>query len=972
MEDLTDLFTYFSDGEECEDDVQPINDESMRNLEQFVKICDKNNCIKVLTLGTTDGCIHEVALPPDAEYVSLKDQPFIRTFPFNLDPFQRKAMECINNRQSVLVSAHTSSGKTAVAEYSIAMALANKQRVIYTTPIKALSNQKYREFEVKFEGDVGLVTGDVTLNFEASCLIMTTEILRNMLYRGSKLMREVAWVIFDEIHYMRDKERGVVWEESLILLPDGIRAVFLSATVPNARQFAEWVAFLHHQPCHVIYTDVRPTPLEHYLFPSGDSSMHLVVDKFGNFKQENFDRAVSFLAKPDEEFDVTAAPKRKRICAADTGKKCCELLKFLMKQQYAPVIVFSFSKKECEFYAIGMAKDCSVTEDVKRAITEIFYNAIENLSPSDRQLPQIESLLSFLKKGIGIHHGGLLPILKEIVEILFSEGLLACLFATETFAMGLNMPARTVLFTACRKFDGKEMRFITSGEYIQMSGRAGRRGLDEKGTVIMMIEESVTPEQIKTITQGQADSLTSAFHLTYNMILNLMRVEEINPEYMLEKSFHQFQSQGNIPQIYAEFSKVQQELDNIKVPNELKVAEYYHLRKKLDELADEFRSHTNKADVVVNYMQPGRLIKLLYNERTDWGMVLSYSKQWTPDRAYYLNMDVLLCSKEPTDSNELPVMEIITIKNTDIRQVSSIKLKHPVDLRSVESKIKVYHMMKEVKNRFNDDLPMIHPFLHMNIKSEEFKQVIKTIGEEEEKIFEHPLYDSPDGEHLYNTYKDKIKLEQTLAELKKQLEDQLSSSFLHELKCRKHVLRRLEYCTGVDVIQQKGKVACELSSGHELLLTELIFNGVFSDLSPQQIVALLSCLLCDDKSNTNPRLTADLSGPLSQMQNFARTIARVSTECMVELDEKRYVQSLKPFLMDVCFAWANGSPFTDVCKLTDIFEGSIIRCLRRMEEMLRELIQASKSIGNTELQDKFYAASNAIKRDIVFAPSLYL
>ncbi len=204
--------------------------------------------ITIHTLETPEACTHEIAVPADQKYVPLKPptrEP-AKEYPFTLDPFQSQAILCIENNQSVLVSAHTSAGKTVTAEYAIALSLKLKQRVIYTTPIKALSNQKYREFYEEFS-DVGLVTGDVTINPTASCLVMTTEILRSMLYRGSEIMREVGWVIFDEIHYMRDKERGVVWEETIILLPDNVHYVFLSATIPNARQFAEWIAHLHKQ-----------------------------------------------------------------------------------------------------------------------------------------------------------------------------------------------------------------------------------------------------------------------------------------------------------------------------------------------------------------------------------------------------------------------------------------------------------------------------------------------------------------------------------------------------------------------------------------------------------------------------------------------------------------------------------------------------------------------------------------------------
>jgi len=243
-------------------------------------------------------CVHEVAVP--SGYVSSKDSelhgtlsnplhkgPMAKSYPFTLDPFQQVSIACLERNESVLVSAHTSAGKTAVAEYAIAMSFRDRQRVIYTSPLKALSNQKYRELSQEFT-DVGLMTGDVTLSPNATCLVMTTEILRGMLYRGSEVLKEVAWVIFDEIHYMKDRERGVVWEESIIFLPPAIKMVFLSATMSNATEFAEWICNIHKQPCHVVYTDFRPTPLQHYAFPIGGTGLYLVVDENEQFREDNF------------------------------------------------------------------------------------------------------------------------------------------------------------------------------------------------------------------------------------------------------------------------------------------------------------------------------------------------------------------------------------------------------------------------------------------------------------------------------------------------------------------------------------------------------------------------------------------------------------------------------------------------------------------------------------------------------------
>lgn len=226
-----------------------------------------------------------------------------------------------------------------------------------------------------------------------------------------------------------------------------------------------------------------------------------------------------------------------------------KIIRMIMLKNYNPVIVFAFSKRECEGLALNMSKFEFTSTEEQELVTNIFNNAIENLSPDDRQLPQIANLLPLLRRGIGIHHGGLLPILKEIIEILFQEGLIKVLFATETFSIGLNMPAKTVVFTTTRKFDGREFRNLSSGEYIQMSGRAGRRGLDDRGVVIMMCDEKLEPSSAKMMVKGEADRLDSAFHLGYNMVLNLMKVEGISPEFMLERCFFQFQSSAGIPKL---------------------------------------------------------------------------------------------------------------------------------------------------------------------------------------------------------------------------------------------------------------------------------------------------------------------------------------------------------------------------------------------------------------------------------------
>ncbi|XP_035229979.1 exosome RNA helicase MTR4-like, partial [Stegodyphus dumicola] len=704
-----DFLKEISEGKRTNEDEYEIDAKKLKvtNVLDDINPEEFSSRIQIHVVETVEACLHEVAVPHDAEYIPLRQSqnPPSRKYPFILDPFQKEAILCLENNQSVLVSAHTSAGKTVVAEYAIAMSLRDKQRVIYTTPIKALSNQKYREFYEEFK-DVGLLTGDVTINPSASCLIMTTEILRSMLYRGSEVMREVGWVVFDEIHYMRDKERGVVWEETIILLPDSVHYVFLSATIPNARQFAEWICHLHHQPCHVVYTDYRPVPLQQYIFPAGGDGLHLVVDENGNFREENFNTAMNVLQVAGGAAKGDSGMKGRKGGFKD-GSNCYKIVKMIMERNFAPVIVFSFSKKECEAYAMQMAKLDFNSAEEKPLVEEVFRNAMDVLSDEDKKLPQVEHVLPLLKRGIGIHHSGLLPILKETIEILFSEGLIKALFATETFAMGLNMPARTVLFTNARKFDGKDFRWVTSGEYIQMSGRAGRRGLDERGIVILMVDEKMSPSAGKEIVKGSPDPINSAFHLTYNMVLNLLRVDEINPEYMLERSFFQFQNYSVIPQLYDKIKKLREEHDAIEIEREDEVDAYYKIKKQLATLSEEYHSYITQPEYCVPFFQPGRLVKVQNGDDDfGWGIVINYQKKYLTaenkeESPVFYVVDVLLhVSKEssetkvtsnlkPPPSGEKGIMQVVPIKLNLIQQLSSVRAYYPDDLRPVDNRMKV-------------------------------------------------------------------------------------------------------------------------------------------------------------------------------------------------------------------------------------------------------------------------------------------
>ncbi len=549
-----------------------------------------------------------------------------REWPFELDTFQKEAIYHLENGDSVFVAAHTSAGKTVVAEYAIALAARHMTKAIYTSPIKALSNQKFRDFRQEFD-EVGILTGDVQINPEASCLIMTTEILRSMLYRGADLIRDVEFVIFDEVHYVNDLERGVVWEEVIIMLPEHVSLILLSATVPNTYEFASWVGRTKQKDIYVISTPKRPVPLEHYLWAG--KNIYKIVDSQKRFLEKGWKEADQVMRGKDKALPAPAAargggnqrgnqrggsqrggqqqrggrggsqqrgrggPPRASHTPGHMGRAgrpggfvsvnqdknlWVHLVHFLKKSSLLPACIFVFSKKRCEENADALSNQDFCTSQEKSHIHMIIEKSIARLRPEDRVLPQIIRLREMLGRGIAVHHGGLLPIVKEVVEILFAQTLVKVLFATETFAMGLNLPTRTVVFSGYRKHDGHSFRNLLPGEYTQMAGRAGRRGLDPVGSVIIVppggVDEAPPVIDLQKMTLDPPSKLRSQFRLTYNMILNLLRVEALKIEEMIKRSFSEHATQQLLPEhekavkiSEADLAKVKREPCNICDPS---------------------------------------------------------------------------------------------------------------------------------------------------------------------------------------------------------------------------------------------------------------------------------------------------------------------------------------------------------------------------------------------------------------------
>ncbi|KAF4589860.1 ATP-dependent RNA helicase DOB1 [Ophiocordyceps camponoti-floridani] len=1006
-----------------EDGVGPVMTDTFQTAQSREVAAAKTLLPQDASLVLSHNIQHQVALPPDLdyEYVPLSehkspDEP-ARTWSFKLDPFQSLSVASIERDESVLVSAHTSAGKTVVAEYAIAQCLQRNQRVIYTSPIKALSNQKFRDFDAIF-GDVGLMTGDVTINPTASCLVMTTEILRSMLYRGSEIMREVAWVVFDEIHYMRDKTRGVVWEETIILLPDKVRYVFLSATIPNAFQFAEWIAKIHHQACHVVYTDFRPTPLQNYFYPTGGKGARIVVDEKGIFNEKNFNSVMEEVetlkgsASADPNARMKGKGKNKKINkgAADPGAPIYKIIKMTIKNNFNPVIVFNFSKRECEELAKKISGLDFNDDSEKAMVRKVFRSAVEQLSEQDRELPTLKYILPLLEKGIGIHHSGLLPLLKETIEILFQESLIKVLVATETFSIGLNMPAKTVVFTQVSKWDGTAVRPITSSEYVQMSGRAGRRGIDARGIVLMMVDDKLEPSVAKQIVTGQQDKLNSAFHLGYNMILNLLRIEAISPEYMLEKCFHQFQNAASVPALEKELMALQQERDDMSIPDEATIKDYYQIRQQLNNFTRDMRAVIQHPQYSLDFLQPGRLVQI-YNPKQSpdnvgggvdfgWGVILNHSPrkgprmgepQYSAQESYMIEvlLPISASSSEigpsqpagemppglsPATGEQDTIHEVVPCLLSCVKAISQIRIFMPKDgLKAGEDKEQAFKSLTEVKRRFPDGVPILDPIENMDIADESFKKLMRKIEVLESRLLANPLHMSPLLPSLWDQYHNKVQITEKIKEKKKTMAKAHSISQLEELKSRKRVLRRLGFINDSEVVQLKARVACEISSteGHELLLSELLFDRFFNELPPDKCAAVLSCFVCEEKLET-PALKEELQKPFREIQAKARIVAKVAQEAKLDMNPEEYALSFKWQLMETVYRWAQGRSFLEISKMTKMYEGSLIRVFRRLEELLRQMAQAAKVMGNDDLMKKFEECLQKVRRDIVAAQSLFL
>nr|CAD7444208.1 unnamed protein product [Timema bartmani] len=847
-----------------------------------------------------------------------------------LNIFQKQAILKLEEHSNVFVAAHTSAGKTVVAEYAIALSQRNKTRAVYTSPIKALSNQKYRDFKNTF-GDVGLITGDFQINQTASCLIMTTEILRSMLYRGSEVCRDLEYVIFDEVHYINDSERGHVWEEVLILLPKHVSIVMLSATVPNTLEFAGWVGRTKQKKMFVISTPKRPVPLQHYLYTGSGgkskSEMFLLLDQDGRFIDQGYAAAVAAKKSRETSFKSSYGPKNPRSQLNQKQEKTMwvGLIDHLRKEDKLPVVAFTLSRNRCD--------------------------------QTSESLTTVVKMQNLLMQGIGIHHSGILPILKEIVEMLFQEGKVKLLFATETFAMGVNMPARTVLFDSVRKFDGIEMRNLLPAEYIQMAGRAGRRGLDKTGTVIIICKSNVPGKlELREMMLGQPTLLQSKFRLTYSMILNLLRVQKISVEGMMSRSFKELNHQSSQSRYKKELKAVEEEMERINsaghpVPNFDQLAEFYTSASEFLHLWSEVRGIVLTQPRAVREMIPGRILLIYHRTHANKLALLLKSEVFRREPVYKV---LVLCNatsmpsggdiqlevvrkepltphsspreEEPSESwykmvgfaagkevfvpAGVPGHEVLTITAFDVFEITHflvkvnsalilddwIKRQNPrfKDAPIGQSCLQAVQELTELTHNIGSKtkkMEFVNVTKEMQIKDASLLTKLARVNELKAQLYDFECTRIANFEQQFEEVFRSKQLEEKREYLKMMQSDK-SLSLYPEYMNRVNVLQALKYVDRNNAVQLKGKVACDIGN-HELMITDLVYHNILMDIQPAEIAALLSCLVFQQRTNIKPKLIdslkKDVCGLVARIPGYRFRGPRLNPQHFQNISVKQWV-----------------------------------------------------------------------------------
>ncbi len=867
-------------------------------------------------------------------------------FPFALDGFQLQAVDALNQGKSVVVCAPTGSGKTLIGEYAIHRALRQQRRVFYTTPLKALSNQKYRDFRAEFgEDKVGLLTGDISINRDAPIVVMTTEIFRNMLY-GTRIgevgtsMVGVEAVVLDECHYMNDKQRGTVWEESIIYCPPHIQLVALSATVANSQQLTDWISAVHGAT-ELIYSNFRPVPLEiHFINPKGIVPL---LDPHN--------------AKLNPKLKSNRPPGNRKSEDVPTNGF---IVGKLAERDMLPAIFFIFSRRGCDKAVMEMANTRLVNEDESAKLqSRIDRFLAEN--PEAARAGQVEPLY----RGIAAHHAGILPAWKVLVEELFTQGLIKVVFATETLAAGINMPARTTVISSLSKRTDQGHRLLTASEFLQMAGRAGRRGKDIVGYVVTVQTRFEGAKEAGYLATSAPDPLVSQFTPTYGMVLNLLQTHNLEEaRELVERSFGQFtaslhlqpQQQG-INDIKKELKTLQESMSQID-GSILADYENCHSQLKLDQ------NHLKNLQLHLEQVQSGQVSKQL--PKAIPGTILSLKGKHvpvaTPIAAVLVSKiagsghsPALVCLGQDNRWYVVNHQDVVAVHKhwseyTGRQRVPPVvSLLPPEDMPLKPGQIrKGRDFTLEIAQSIPDAEPPV---------TEELTAQVQVVATLTAKLENHPVWEWGNPPVLLKRYRRQAVLEQEIEERHKELQAKLARHWQEFLNLIE-VLRQVNGLQGV-IPTQIGEAAAAIRGDNELWIALALLSGYLDPLDPHHLAAVLCALVSEtprSDSWTNYDPADEVVMTLSGLRGTRRHLFQV---------QRRYLVALPVWMeyemVGIVEHWALGVTWPELCSNTNLDEGDIVRMLRRTVDLLSQIPyvpHASESIQSNarraiQLIDRF-------------------
>ncbi|MEZ5322678.1 MAG: DEAD/DEAH box helicase [Microthrixaceae bacterium] len=851
---------------------------------------------------------------------------------FTLDRFQVEAIDAIDAGRSVLVAAPTGSGKTVVADAAVDRALRSGHRAFYTTPVKALSNQKFSDLRDRVGHDaVGLLTGDLSINGGARIVVMTTEVLRNMLYAGSGTLDDVRFVILDEVHFLQDAYRGPVWEEVIIGLPAAIRLVCLSATVSNAEELGRWIETVRGPTTTVVETE-RPVLLDH-LYLVGDRSspvdhlLPVLVDGSPNPEAGRFDR------DPRLRFRGTGGRGRARY---HTPRRL-DVVERLADEDLLPTIYFIFSRAACDD-ALAAVRDSGMrftSPAERREIRRLVGASTDGIGDADLDALGYDGWLQALEQGIASHHAGLIPAFKEAVERCFVRGLVKVVFATETLALGINMPARSVVIEKLSKFNGDTHEFLTPAQFTQLTGRAGRRGIDDHGDSIVLWSPFVSFSQVATLAASRDFPLTSSFRATYNMAANLVR--RYTPDEataVLNQSFAQFQADAAVVglqrRIVGDTERIAA-LDEEVVCSRGDVRAYARLIAQVDRLASHRPTGRAAVQRSLDLVRPGDVLDLVVApeaERHRIAVVSVADRSRNDRRVHGVDTSGAVIGIRGRDLAEPP------------RRISTIDLPEPYAPRHPDFLDAVAAMLGEIA---------IEPArTSASATSRRWQRAIAARDS-------HPVADCPDRDLHLAALSERGEVEADLERVRERLTrrtDAVTGRFTRVVALLTH-RGYVDRTAGQWRLTEAGARLARIYHECDLLLAEALSAGVFDDIDPPSLASLVSALVYEERRPGR----ATTGAPTPELRRRLALLRRMSDA--LSTDEKAHgltrTRAPDPGFMTTMYRWASGDELGDLVD-SDLTGGDFVRTTRIVTDVVDQLAHVAPSAATRR------AARDAVER----------